>query len=117
MAILSDGEKERERKRRRKMEFRNFFRICGEDLRKIGSIYDCLMTSLRFLENVTGNCDERRNGIERRRDDLTNDDTTDHALMIEDERELSTANVVRLLFWQADAFKRLYVRCELVQRI
>lgn len=53
MVILSDGEKERERGR--KMEFRNFFRICGEDLRKIGSIYDCLMTSLRFLENVTGN--------------------------------------------------------------
>lgn len=77
---------------------------------------------LRWLpfENVTRNCDEWRNGIERRRrDDLTNDDIIDHALMIEDERELSTVKPGKaiILYRRADAFKRLYVRCELVQRI
>lgn len=56
----------------------------------MGVIYDCLMTSLRFHVAKGTVMNEEMGLIEE--DDLTNDDITDRALMIEDERELSTLN-------------------------
>lgn len=55
----------------------------------MGVIYDCLMTSLRFHVAREIVMNEEMGLIE---EDLTNDDITDRALMIEDERELSTLN-------------------------
>lgn len=56
----------------------------------MGVIYDCLMTSFRFHVAKRTVMNEEMGLIEE--DDLTNDDITDRALMIEDERELSTLN-------------------------